>query len=69
MVIVFLLLAEKNQIEEERKQRKKTWHKERYNKQKAEYLKREYDRRQKIKEALKLLEEKQGIKLDDIKVN
>ena len=53
-------------IEEEREQKKKEWFKNRYQKNKDKYIEREYKRREKIAKALKLLEEKQGIKLQDI---
>lgn len=53
-------------IEDEREQKKKEWFKNRYQKNKDKYLEREYNRREKIAKALKLLEEKQGIKLQDI---
>ena len=55
-----------NKIEEEREQKKKEWFKKRYQDNKDKYLEREYKRREKITKALKLLEEKQGIKLQDI---
>ena len=54
-------------IEDEREQKKKEWFKNRYQKNKDKYIEREYNRREKIAKALKLLEEKQGIKLQDIK--
>lgn len=60
---------EKKLIEEERQERVKEWHKQRYLNKKEQYIKREKDRRERIKEALKLLEEKQGVKLEDIKLN
>ena len=53
-------------IEEEREQKKKEWFKNRYQKNKDKYIEREYKRREKIAKALKLLEEKQGITLQDI---
>lgn len=55
-------------IEEERQERIKEWHKQRYLNKKEQYIKREKDRRQRIKEALKLLEETQGVKLEDIQI-
>lgn len=60
---------EKQKIFEERQARVKEWHKQRYLNKKEQYIKREKDRRERIKEALKLLEEKQGVKLEDIKLN
>ena len=55
-------------IEEERKERNKAWHKKRYENKKEQYIKNEYQRREKIKQALKLLEEHQGITLNDIQI-